>query len=115
MEQNIVYKGLKNLDSFEISKVQTLVERYFPKVQRHFSNASLIVDVKTADITGNRKRYTILLRVLAPNKTILSAKHTDWELQRAVHRAFDNIKNEAGHKFRVGVVNRQRKSFKEMK
>lgn len=114
MEQTITFKGLKKLDSFEISKVQTLTERYFPKVQRHFSNATLSVDVKTANVAGKRKRYTVLLRVLSPNKTILSAKHTDWELQRAVHRAFDNIENEARHKFKVGVVNRRKKDFTEI-
>jgi len=114
-EQKITYKGLKNLDSFDISTVQTLTERYFPKIQRHFSNAALTVDVKKASRTGKRARYTILLRVSAPNKVVLSAEHTDWELQRAIHRAFDNIKNEARHRFSVGVVKRAKKSFKEMK
>lgn len=113
MEQNIIYNGLKKLDSFEISTLQTLVGRFFPKVQRNFSNASLSVDIKKDDVAGTRARYTVLLRVLAPNKTILSAEHTDWELQRAVHRAFDSIKNEAEHKFRVGVVGRRKKSFRK--
>lgn len=113
MEPSITYKGLKKLDSFEISKVQTLANRYFPKIQRHFSNAALTIDVKKADIEGRRARYTILLRVSAPTKIILSAEHTDWELQRAIHRAFDNIKNEAKHKFKVGVVKRNKKNFSE--
>ncbi len=112
MEQNITYVGLKNLDSFDISKVQTIVGRCFPKIQRHFSNAALIVNIKIADVTGNRKRYTVSLRVLAPNP-ILSAEHMDWELQRAVRRAFDGLENEARHKFKVGVVNRRKKNFRK--
>ena len=115
MEPKITYKGLKKLDPFDISTIQTLVERYFPKIERHFSNASLTVDVKKAAKEGRRARYTILLRVTAPNKVILSAEHTDWELQRAIHRAFDNIKSEARHRFDVGVVKRTKKSFREMK
>lgn len=115
MEQKITYKGLKNLDSFDISKIQTLASRYFPKIERHFSNARLIVDVKRASKTGKRSRYTIILRVYAPTKVVLFGEHTDWELQRAVHRAFDNIKNEARHKFGIGVVKRNKKNFKEMK
>ncbi len=112
MEQNITYVGLKNLDSFEISKVQTVVDRCFPKIQRHFSNASLTVNIKIADATGTRKRYTISLRVSAPS-VILSAEHTDWELQRAIHRTFDGLENEARHKFKVGVVQRRKKRFQE--
>ena len=112
MEQSITYVGLKSLDSFEISKLQTFVDRYFPKIQRHFSNASLIVNIKVADVTGKRKRYTISLRVSAPS-VILSAEHMDWELQRAVHRAFDGLSNEAKRKFKIGVVQRRRKSFKQ--
>jgi len=115
MTQKITYKGLKKLDSFDISKIQTLVERYFPKIERYFSNAALTVDVKKASKTGKRFRYTIILRVTAPTKPVLFGEHTDWELQRAIHRAFDNIKNEARHKFGVGVVKRQKKNFKEMK
>lgn len=114
MPQKITYKGLKRLDSFDISKIQTLVERYFPKIERYFSNATLTVDVKKASKTGKRSRYTIFLKVAAPTKVVLSAEHTDWELQRAIHRAFDNLKNAARHKFSVGVVRRQKKSFKEM-
>lgn len=113
-EQRITYKGLKRLDSFDISKIQTLAERYFPKIERHFSNAALTLDVKKADTEGRRARYTILLKVSAPTKVVLSAEHTDWELQRAIHRAFDNLKNAARHKFGVGVVKRLKKSFREM-
>lgn len=114
MTQKITYKGLKKLDSFDISKIQTLVSRYFPKIERHFSNATLTIDVKKAAVTGKRARYTVLLRVSAPTKVILTAKHMDWELQRAIHRAFDNLKNEARHRFKVGVVKRHKKSFKAM-
>ena len=113
MEQKITYKGLKQLDSFDISKVQTLVERNFPKIERHFNNAELSVDIKKASKTGSRSRYTVLLRVISPNKTILQAEHTDWELQRAIHRAFDNLKNEARHKYEVGVVKRNKKDFNQ--
>ncbi len=112
MEQ-ITYVGLKSLDSFEISTVQTIVGRCFPKIQRHFSNATLTVNIKIADVTGKRKRYTVFLRVSAP-RNVLSVEHTDWELQRAVHRAFDGLENEAQHKFKVGVVKRRGKTFPEV-
>lgn len=111
MEQQITYKGLRNLDSFDISKIQTLVDKNFPKIQRNFSNAHLTVDIKKAAIRGKRARYTVILRVSAPTKVILTAKHTDWELERAVHRAFDNIKSESSHKFGIGVVRRIKKVF----
>jgi len=113
MKQEITYVGLKNLDSFEISNLQTLVNRYYPKIHRHFSNATLTVNVKIADVTGKRKRYTISLRVSAPS-VILSAEHMDWELQRAVHRAFEGLKNNARHKFKVGVVKRRKKKFEPL-
>jgi len=112
MEQEITYNGLKKLDSFEIIKVQTLTNRFFPKLKRHFANAVLKVNVKKDNTAGKRSRYTVVLRVLAP-ETILSVEHADWELQRAVHRAFDGLENEARHKFKVDGTKRRKKNFGE--
>ncbi|MBL7100601.1 MAG: hypothetical protein ISS23_01460 [Nanoarchaeota archaeon] len=111
MEQKITYKGLKKLDSFDITKIQTLVNNYFPKIQRHFSNATLTVDIKKAAIKGKRARYTIILRISAPAKININGEHTDWELQRAIHRAFDNLLNSANHKYKDEVTKRNKKSF----
>ena len=109
MVQKITYKGLRNLDSLDINKIQTLVNKNFLKVQRFFSNAALTVDIKKASATGKRARYTIILRVSAPTKTIVNGEHTDWDLQRTVHKAFDNIFNSAKHKYKSDATKRNAK------
>ncbi|MBU4502636.1 MAG: hypothetical protein KKA79_08620 [Nanoarchaeota archaeon] len=113
MVEKITYKGLRKLDAMEISTIYNLTEKNFPKIQRHFSNASLTIDIKKAAVAGTRARYTILLRLAAPTKIMLSAEHTDWDLTRAIHRAFDNVKNEAKHRFKVGIsIKRRQKNFR---
>lgn len=114
MVEKIRYIGLRNLDSFEISKIQSLTNKYFKKIERFFSNANLVVNVKKADVGGKRARYEFNLRVEAPTP-VLTATHMDWELQRALHRAFDNILNSAKHKYKSEVTQRRKKSFRAMK
>jgi len=100
MEQKITYKGMKKLDDFDVEKIRSLTERYFLKVERNFSNAALTVDVKKAAVSGKRSRYTVKIRVSAPTKVIVNGDYTDWELKRAVHKAFANVLNSAKHKYK---------------
>lgn len=99
----ITYINLDKLDAVEIATVQRISSREFGKIGRDFADASLVVDIKRINKAGKRALYEITARIDAPSIK-LYAEHSDWELQRALHRTFDNLKMEVEHKFKKKEV-----------
>jgi len=108
----INYKRLDKLDDFEIALVHKISEREFGKVKRNLANASLVVDIKKINREGRRAAYEVKARVDAPS-LVLHGEHTDWELQRALHRTFDNLKNEIERKFNKKKVKWPKRLIRE--
>ncbi len=103
---NVKYTGLKKLNDFEIAKLQDLIGRGCKKLfkpKHKLENALLHINIKTKNVEGNRKFYEIILKLISPStkKGLFDAKHQDWELERAVHRAFNNLINLIQHKLKV--------------
>ncbi len=106
----LVYRHLDKLDAFEKATVERICPREFDKVKRPLPTSCLVVDIKKINSGGKRATYEVKLRVDAPSVK-LYADHSDWELQRALHRAFDNLKMEVEHKFKKvksKIVNERR-------
>lgn len=99
----INYRNLDRLDALEIATVQRISSREFEKIKRNFTDASLVVDIKKINKQGKRASYEVKARIDIPSVK-LYAEHTDWELQRALHRTFDNLKVEVEHKFKKREV-----------
>ncbi len=97
----ITYKGLDRLEAMEVATIQKISGREFDKIKRNFDKASLVVGVKKINAEGKRSKYEINARVDAPS-LVLHAEHSDWELQRVLHRTFENLKTEFEHKFKKG-------------
>jgi len=102
----ISYINLKKLDDFEIAKLKTLVERESKKIMRpkhKLENANLVVNVKTKNVEGAKKLYQVILKLDAPGtpKGLFDVSHEDWEMERAVHRVFANLKTIVLHRLRV--------------
>ena len=112
MAEDIQFVGLKELDAMEIEKLQSLSEKHFSKIRRDFTNGRLVVNIKkgsskAGDTSDKRARYEISLRLDAP-ALICTAGHSDWELERAIHRSFNALQNEAKHKFEKKEAKRNR-------
>ncbi len=100
--EEITYKGLDRLEAVEVTTIQRISGREFSKIKRNFGDkAFLILGVKKINCEGRRSKYEINARVDAPC-LVLHAEHSDWELQRVLHRTFDNLKVEFEHKFKKG-------------
>lgn len=100
----VEYKDVSKLDFDERAVIQGVCEREFKKIKRSVANACLVVCVKKINAKGGKDRratYEAVLKVDAPS-VVLHAEHSDWELQRALHRAFDNLKKQVDHKFKRG-------------
>lgn len=103
---NVKFTGLKKLNEQEVTKLKTLVDkgcRKLFKPKHKLENALLRINIKTKNVEGNRKLYEVILKLVSSStkKGLFDAKHEDWELQRAVHRAFDNLTNLLQHKLKV--------------
>ena len=70
------------------------------KLQRKVKNEfKLIVHLKEYEKDGKRQKYSINLRIEFPGQ-ILTSSQEDWDWRAALHKAFENAKNNAGKKFK---------------
>lgn len=95
----VTYRGLDSLDAVEKATLERICPKEFSKIKRDLPSSSLIVDIKKMNKEGKRVVYNIKARVDAPSIK-LYAEHSDWELQRVIHRTFENLKVEVQHKFK---------------
>ncbi|MBI4448016.1 hypothetical protein HY643_03470 [Candidatus Woesearchaeota archaeon] len=107
----ISYIGANSLDSFEIAKLQDHLGSFSKKVGRHFEEGELIVTVKKYKKSGNTPKFSIHLRLQAPN-VLVTSTNADWDLARTINKVCEELENCIKHKFKDDVTNRRKKSFK---
>jgi hypothetical protein len=112
MMDEITYRGIDSLDAVEKATMERICPKEFSKIKRSLTTGSLIIDVKKLNKAGKRVVYNIKARVDAPSIK-LYAEHSDWELQRVLHRTFDNLKMEVEHKFKKKEVKWPNRIMKE--
>ncbi len=97
----ISYVGLKKLRPLEIKQVEQISRQNFTKIQRNFNNSDLIIHIKKNDEHG-KVRFSVNLKLDDDSiHNVLTANESDWDLQRVMHKVFDNLNNELNHKFKT--------------
>ena len=106
MEEEIIqFVGVSDLDPMEQDTVQTLTTENYPKIKRALKNiTSLKVHVKTYKKEGEQKKFSLHVQAIYPGGTIESNKAHDFELPRAIHKAFNDIKEQINHKLKTDVT-----------
>lgn len=90
--------GIKDLDDIEIDAVNRLADRYYPKIQREFKNiTSLVIHIKCHKKGGKQIKYSIHVKAVAPTRMFVSTKAIDWDINKALHKAFTDIINTVHH------------------
>ncbi len=103
--EEIQFVGVSELEPMEQETVQLLSTENYAKIKRAMKNlTSLVIHVKKHEKGGERKKYSIHLRVICPTATIESCNADDFELPRALHKAFNDIKEQIKHKFHSDVT-----------
>ena len=105
----VQFVGLKELSPEEQDLVQSLVTKGYEKVRRELRNyTSIVVHVKRykkAGGDGKRQKYSVHVKVVAPTKKpLVSCMAHDWELARAIHKSFNDIKAQLAHAFHRDVT-----------
>lgn len=99
-EENIRYVGVKELKEEEKATIDKLSSEYYSKIKRTIRNiTSLIVHVKEYKKNNSKEKHSIHVRLISPGKTIESCKAHDWDLAKALHKAFNDIITEIKHTF----------------
>ncbi len=95
----IQFVGVSVLSAEEQEVVQRLTTENYEKIKRELHNlTSMTVHVKCYEKEGNRKKYSMHVKVIAPTHVFDSSNADDWELPRALHKAFTDIKHQIQHR-----------------
>ncbi len=99
-EEIIQFVGLKELTPEEQEVVKKISEHHYNKIKRAIKNrASLVLHIKCYSEKGKRKKFSLHIKVLSPTKTFTSDKVHDWELEKALHKAFNDLPEQIHHEF----------------
>ena len=93
--------GVNELDNDEREMVEKLAGEYYGKIERIIKKVEYVsVHVKKRDKTGERKRYELKVKVVAPLPKIESAAN-EWDIATALHVAFKEILRILEHRLHV--------------
>lgn len=95
----IEYKDTSKLNQTEIETLHRITEEYSEKLSNTADIKEIVIDVKTHEKGGKRKRYDIGLHVSDDKK--FNTRVEDWDLEKVMHEAFKKILQEIEHKDRT--------------
>jgi hypothetical protein len=105
VKEVVRFVGLNDLSSEEQVTVYQLTTENYEKIKRDLNNiTNLVVHIKSYDKTGHRKKYSLHVHCIAPTHVFESCNADDWELPRALHKAFEDIRHQIAHKMHSDVT-----------
>jgi len=99
---NIRFIGLNqaNLDSFQKKNIKKIAANESFKLQRGIKNEfNLVIHIKNYSKEGKQHKYSVNLRIEFPGQ-IITATQSDWRIETALRKTFNNAKNKLKSKFR---------------
>ena len=102
--ETIQFVGVSDLKVAEQEAVHAITEEYVQKF-KHTSTPfnQLVVHVKCYNPEGQRRKYSVHVRLIHPNHTFES-KADDWSLSPVMHQAFEDIIKQMHHKLHTDVT-----------
>ncbi len=95
----IQFVGVSELSAEEQATIQTITTEQFEKIKRDLQNiTNMTVHVKFYQKGGEKKKYSMHVKVAAPTHVFDSSNADDWELPRALHKAFEDIRHQIQHR-----------------
>lgn len=100
MVENIKIINLEEFDVEEKQIFDRLTEEYGDKLSRDLNGGLIVLHPKKYDKDGKRARYCINLRAEMPD-FMFSAEAEEWDLAKALHKAFIKLENEVKKRFKL--------------
>jgi len=96
----IQFVGVHDLDPDEQMLVNKIATENYEKIKRELHNVTnMVVHIKCYEKEGGKKKYSLHVRAIYPSRVIESCKSHDFDLARALHKSFDDIKEQIKHHF----------------
>ena len=93
--------GIKELNPEELPIANKLVDEYYEKISRSLHNiTSLQVHFKCYNKEGEKRKFSIHAKAVAPTQIFVSTKAQDWDLARTMHKCFKDLERAIQHKLR---------------
>ena len=98
----IQFVGVSSLEPEEQVLVSRLSTENYEKIKRALKNiTNMTVHIKCYEKTGGKRKFSLHVRVAAPTiKVIESCKSDDFDLARALHKAFNDVRTQIQHRYR---------------
>lgn len=102
--------GLKELDDFEAQKIRGIVDKEQKRFMEspHIKEPSLIINFKTKNSEPGKsnKLYQIFMKLTAAGtkQGVFDIREEEWELEKALHKAFDSMERLIEHKLKVKSI-----------
>lgn len=96
MDKDLIqFVGLSKLKKEEKEVLNRLSTEYFQQIKRCVKNLTKvkvnIKEYKTSGKTTKKKKFSINVQVNAPTHSFESTKTSDWDLARALHKAYKDV------------------------
>ena len=100
----IQFIGVNELEPEEQAIVSKLSTEHYEKLHRMMKNIeNMTVHIKCYGEEGGKRKFSLHVRVKAPTMAVIeSCKSHDFDLARALHKAFDDLKTQVEHRFHGG-------------
>lgn len=98
--ENLKFLGLEDLTDSQKDKLIDLSTRYYDKIKILINDPEIIVHLKPIKSKGNQQHFFIKARITAPN-LLFEAEQDDWDLNRTLHKVFNNLENEIRKKLKL--------------
>lgn len=96
------FVGMKDLEPMEQELVQRISTENFEKIKRMMKNITKVkVQIKTHKRDGKRKKYSIHLQARAPGGPLDVDRAQDFDLARAIHKGFQDLKQRIEHRMHL--------------
>jgi DNA-binding transcriptional regulator WhiA len=101
----IQFIGINDLSPDEQALANKISTENYEKLRRAIKKIeNMTVHVKCHEKTGGKKKFSLHVRIKAPTKAVIeSCAASDFDLARALHKAFEDIKAQIEHRFHTGT------------
>ncbi len=113
--EQIRFVGVKGLDPYNRVSAMRISRNYYEKIRRDINNLiTLVVNVKSYSKTGGKAKYSIHVQCIAPTRSFASCKAHDWDLSKALHKAFRDVRMQIKKRLKTDVTKPRTYSAKDL-
>ncbi|MBT4823920.1 hypothetical protein HN695_00960 [Candidatus Woesearchaeota archaeon] len=99
----IQYSGISDLNEEERDTLNEISSKSYEKIKNLLKkdDTTVSVHIKTYRQKGEKKKYSVTVKALAPATSIFRSGTTNWIFANALNDAFDRVQNEIKNHFKM--------------